>query len=181
MERHLAADDSHPADELIRRGSRAADRHVILDLANSVRVQESRDQDVGVGPIELLVAKIIAGRGDAEPPALLVVEDRGEDARRIEMRQAEPVDRAVHADQGRGPHVADDAVVLDRLVIRCHRIIPPLDQQPNREPPRLILFTRLAWAVNLRATWLSRPAIAVLAITRNAPFSRNDRSYYKKT
>ena len=49
-------------------------------------------------------------------PPLLVVEDRGEHAGRVEARQAQPVDRAVHADQRRRPHVADEAVVLDRLV-----------------------------------------------------------------
>src|SRR5258707_5604482 len=46
----------------------------------------------------------------------LVVEDRREDARRVKVRQATPVDGPVDANQGNGVQVADDAVGLDRLV-----------------------------------------------------------------
>jgi len=78
---HPAADDANPADQLVRQRAGAADRHVILDLAHAVVVQEPRDEDGGVRPVELLAAEVVAGRGNAEAAALLVVEDGGEDTR----------------------------------------------------------------------------------------------------
>jgi hypothetical protein len=62
---------------------------------------------------------------DAEAPALLVVQDGGEDARGIKVRQAEPVDGAVHPHQRGRAQVADDAVMLDGLVARFHHTIFP--------------------------------------------------------
>src|SRR5262245_34810972 len=62
----------------------ASDRHVILDLAHPLVLQEARDEDRGVRPVELLVAQIGACRGNPEATALLIVQDRGKDARRIE-------------------------------------------------------------------------------------------------
>src|SRR5215813_12366696 len=101
------------------------DRHVVLDLGDAVGVQEAGDQDVGFRPVVLLVAQLAArGRGDPEAPALVGVEDGPEHAGRVEARQAEPIDRPVQADQGGAVHVADDAVVLDRLV--AHRLRLPL-------------------------------------------------------
>ena len=75
---------------------------------------------VSVRPVELLVAEVVTGRGNAEPSALAVVQQRGKDAGGIEVRQAEPVDGAVHPDQRGRAHVADDAVILDGLVVRAH-------------------------------------------------------------
>ena len=49
----------------------------------------------------------------------------GKDTRRIEVRQAQPVDGTVHADQRSREHVADDAVVLNGLVARLHVNVPP--------------------------------------------------------
>ena len=94
-------------------------------------MQEARDEDVGVRPVVLLAAETFAGRGDAKPAALLVVEDRGEDAGRVEARKAQPVDRAVHADQRRRPQVADQPVVFDRLI--RHSRATPAD--PRRATP----------------------------------------------
>ena len=100
-ERQPAADHSHPANQFIRHEAGAADRHVVLHLGHVVGVQEAGDEDSGVRPVELLVAELVAGRGDPEAPALLVVQDGGEDAGRVEARQAQPVDGAVHAHQRR--------------------------------------------------------------------------------
>ena len=55
-----------------------------------------------------------AGRRDLPEAVVLVAEQLGEARRRVEVRQAQPVDRAVHPDQGGGVQVADDGVVLDR-------------------------------------------------------------------
>jgi hypothetical protein len=92
MKRQLAADHTDPPDQFIRHRARAADRHVILYLAHALVVQEAGDEDGGVRPVELLVPEVVAGRGNAETPALPVVQNCGEDARRVEVRQAEPVD-----------------------------------------------------------------------------------------
>ena len=61
-------------------------------------MQKPGDEDGGVRPVELLMSELFAGRCDTKAAALVVVEGRGKNARRIEMRQTEPVDRAVHPD-----------------------------------------------------------------------------------
>src|SRR5262249_14743052 len=86
---------------------------------------EPRDQNGGVWPVELLVPEVVAGRGDAEAAALEVVQDGGEDAGGVEVWQAEPVDGAVHPYQRGRAQVADDAVMLDGLVARSHRMVLP--------------------------------------------------------
>ena len=52
-------------------------------------------------------------RGEPPRAVVLVPEQLGEAGRRVEAGQAQPVDRPVPADQGRGVEVADDAVILD--------------------------------------------------------------------
>src|SRR4029077_5413540 len=69
-----------------------------------------------VGMVELLALPALAGRRDAEVATLVGVEDRGEDAGRVEVREAQPVDRAVHTDERGRVHVADNTVLLDRQV-----------------------------------------------------------------
>src|SRR5262249_40999729 len=86
LERYFTTDDSHPADEHIGRGRRLAHRHVVLDLADSVSMQESRDEDIRVRPIKLFIAKVAPDRRYAKPPALFCIKDRGKDARGIKVR-----------------------------------------------------------------------------------------------
>src|SRR5207247_9426516 len=45
-----------------------------------------------------------------------VIEQGGEDGGRFELRQAHEVDRSVHADQSDRAQIADDPVVLYRLI-----------------------------------------------------------------
>ena len=123
MKRHHAAHHPDSADQFIRHGARAANRHIILDLTHALLVQETGDEDGGVRPVELLVPEVVAGRGNAEPPALPVVQQRGKDARGIEVWQAEPVDGAVHPDQRGRAHVADNPIILNGLV--RHRCSAP--------------------------------------------------------
>src|SRR5262249_53044839 len=78
--------------------------------------------------VELLAPELLAGRGDAKSPALAVVQDGGEDAGGIEVGQAEPVDGSVHPHQRGRAQIADDAVILDRLVARFHRTLLPCCQ-----------------------------------------------------
>src|SRR5262249_38309895 len=65
---------------------------------------------------------------------LLVVEYRREDARRVEVRQAAPVDGPVDPDEGDRVQVADDAVGLDRLV--AHGSFPLARLRSPRRPTR---------------------------------------------
>ena len=65
------------------------------------------------GQVHLLRHVAFVGRPDPEVSALVRVEQRREDARRVEARGAEPVDRAVGADQRRRLKVADQPVIAD--------------------------------------------------------------------
>jgi hypothetical protein len=64
--------------------------------------QEARDEDVGVGEVELLGVQAVAVGRDAEQPTAVGVEDRREDARRVEARAVVPVE----ADERGGVQVA---------------------------------------------------------------------------
>src|SRR5215218_2951275 len=97
-------------------GRRGGHRHVVHDLPDPIRGKEPRDQDVGVRPVELLAAYPVPHGGYLEAPAFLIVEDGGEDARGVEARQTEPVDRAVCSYKGRTTQVSDETVVLYWLV-----------------------------------------------------------------
>src|SRR5262249_8922557 len=63
----------------------------------------------------LLVLGLVEA-GDLEEASFALIENRGEDAWRVEVRKATPVDRTVHAHQRDRVQVADDAVGLDRLI-----------------------------------------------------------------
>ena len=115
--RHLAAHADDAPDQRGRGLGPRRDRHEVLHLADAVRGEEARDQNVRVGPVELLRRPFLDGGRDPVTAALLGVEDRGEDARRVEARAAEPVDRPVGADERHRVQVADHAVLGDREVI----------------------------------------------------------------
>src|SRR2546421_370224 len=83
MKRHPAADNADAPDQFLPHSASAADRHVILDFSHTLVVQETRDQDGGVRPVELLVPEIVPGRGNPKAPPLAVVKDGGENARGI--------------------------------------------------------------------------------------------------
>src|SRR5262245_55735354 len=102
-------------------------------------MKEASDKDRGVRPVELLAAEVVAGWGNAEPPAFPVVQQRGKDARRVEVWQTEPVEGAVHPDQRGRAHVADDAIVLNGLVRHCC-CAPSV--RPTQRGPRLLAFLR---------------------------------------
>ncbi len=115
---HLAAGDADTADEPIGRVARlvGGDRHEILQLPHPFRRQEPRYEHVRVGPVKLLVLDVLVRRGDVEAAPLFIVEEGGKDAGRVEVGKTEPIDRTLDAHQRDGPHVADDAVIFDRLV-----------------------------------------------------------------
>ena len=111
---HLAADTEHPTDEPLAH----PDGHEVLQLAHSHGSQEARDEDIRVREVELLDGADPERRRDAVPTAAVLVENRSEDARRVEARAAVPVDRAVGPDERDRAQVADDAVLGDRQVRR---------------------------------------------------------------
>jgi hypothetical protein len=115
-EAHLPSHRHHPADQAARmRGD-----HEVLHLPHSAGHQEARDEDVGVGQVELLGLPAVAVGRDPEQAAAVGVEDRREDARRVEARAAVPVDRPVGADEHDGVQVTDQAVLGDRQIARLH-------------------------------------------------------------
>ena len=130
-ERQSSANDANSPDEVFLRRRPRPDGHVIFEFPDAVGVQKAADQDIRFRPVVLLVPQTFRRRGDTESPALVRIENRAEDARRIEARQAQPIDRPVQPDQGGRPHVADDAVILDRLVVVIHRFVR---QSPGSHP-----------------------------------------------
>jgi hypothetical protein len=95
--------------------ARVLDRHEVDHFADPLGAEEARQQHVAVGQVHLLVLGLVEA-GDLEEASFVLVENRGEDAWRVELRQAAPVDRTVHAHQRDRVQVADDAVGLDRLI-----------------------------------------------------------------
>src|SRR5580658_4888440 len=67
---------------------------------------------------------MLVRRRDLEAAPFFVIEQGGKDARRIETGETEPIDRPVHADERSGPHVADKAVIFDRLIAHGQRDAP---------------------------------------------------------
>ena len=97
-------------------GSGLVNRHKIGNFANPVRRQETGNEDVAVRPIELFASNVVSARADLKTACFLVIEQGAENAGRVEGRKAEPVDRAIHAHQSRSVQVANQAVILYRLV-----------------------------------------------------------------
>ena len=132
-ERQLAADaPDDPNDPVLLRplGPRLpVDRHEVHDLADALGCEETGDEDVGVGEIHLALSHGVRGGRDPEGPAALRIEDRAEDAGRVEVREAEPVDRSVQSDERDRVKVADDPVMLDRRI--AHPTIPPRPPEPT--------------------------------------------------
>ncbi len=117
-EPHLAPYDPHQTDQQVPIGSDLGfiDRHEVDHFAHPVRCHEPRDQDGGVGEVQLLGHIFLAVGCDPESSALVPIEQRGEHAGRVESGEAEPIDRPVGCDEGRGLQVADQSVLGDERV-----------------------------------------------------------------
>jgi hypothetical protein len=120
-EAHVAPDAEHAPDEPLPRRSRRRHRHEVLDLPDARLRQEPGDQDVRVREVELLYRRGTPHRCDPVVAAPVAVEDRAEDARRVEPGAAVPVDRPVGADERDRPQVADHPVLGNRQVGRRGR------------------------------------------------------------
>ena len=101
------------------RGPVGARRHEVDDPHGAARRLPLGLQDqrvVLVAAVDPAASRRRApGRGRADPPlaVALVAQQRGQAGGRVEPRRAQPVHRAVPADQGRRLHVPDDRVILD--------------------------------------------------------------------
>src|SRR5829696_9173586 len=89
--------------------------------------KEAGNQNVGIREVELLGRPVCSDRGDSSVAAALPVEDRPEQARRVETWAAVPVDRPLGAHERDRVEVADEAVFGYRQVVariggfRCPR------------------------------------------------------------
>ncbi len=113
LEAHRApnhADDAHDAP-VPRIDAGIDGRHKVDDLTDAGRTQKARREDGGIRQVELLDRPLGIVGGDPEAAAVVGVQQRGEHARRIEARQAQPVDRSAGRHQRRGVQVADEAVL----------------------------------------------------------------------
>jgi hypothetical protein len=95
-EAHLAAYGPHAAEDRAV-ATRLLHGHEVGDLGDARVGQEAGQEDVRVRQVELLRPHLAEDRLDPEAAAALVVEERREDARRVELRKAEEVDRAIGA------------------------------------------------------------------------------------
>jgi hypothetical protein len=98
------------------RTSRQSRREVDHFVA-ALRGHDLRAQHIGVAKVGHRVRDRVH-RLEGERAAALLVEQPREDRRRVESREAEPVDAGIRADERKDPPVADGAVVeLHALII----------------------------------------------------------------
>jgi hypothetical protein len=102
------------------------DRHEVDHFPDPVSAEEARHKYVAIGQVHLLVLGLVEAGYEA---SFSLVENRAEDAWRIEVRQAAPVDRTIHAYQRDSMQVANDAIGLDRLI---DHFLTDLLKVPNR-------------------------------------------------
>src|SRR4029453_6034483 len=127
-EAHPSLFGADPSNNLmiVRRSVAQATRldgHEINKLCNPVGGKKTGDQHVGIRQVKLFTAL----RGhctDPEISALFIIENGGEDARRIEVRQTAPIDGAVDTYQRHGVKVADNAVILNGLIRHFYSFLP---------------------------------------------------------
>jgi hypothetical protein len=71
------------------------DWHEVFEPGDSIPQAEARNQDLGGRPIDLLVPATIGAGGELESPPF-VIQYRSENAGRVKLWVAVPVDRTFH-------------------------------------------------------------------------------------
>ncbi|MCY1520353.1 hypothetical protein D9M68_551280 [compost metagenome] len=104
----FAAHDAHHVRAFVV----VAERHEVEQRGRARGGLVARFQHGGIGHVAPRNARGLAVRGDAPASMALVAEQRREAGGRIEVRQAEPIDRAVPRDQRGGEHIPDESVVF---------------------------------------------------------------------
>src|SRR5436309_4723183 len=99
-EAHGPAYGPHDANDLVQllAAAHLLDRHEVDHFADPLGAKKARQQHVAVGQVHLLMLALVEAR-DLEETSFALIENRGEDAWRVEPRKATPVDRTVHAHQ----------------------------------------------------------------------------------
>ena len=97
-----------------------SDRHEIGDLGDAVVEQESRQEHIGVRHVELVDDEALVVGSKRKRAALLTIQKRREDSRRVELRITEEIDLTRHAHERGRSHVSDEAVIFNRaLSVDC--------------------------------------------------------------
>ena len=86
-EADLAADRFRASDDVVRLLA-IADRHEIRYLGHAILGEKARQQNSGVGQVELFLPRALEEGGELEAPAPLIVQQGGEDGRRVEARRS---------------------------------------------------------------------------------------------
>src|SRR5215467_5494647 len=113
FELYVASDNGYHSNDLIRLPTVFLDRHVVRQLGHALLRKKPRKQDVCVRQIKLTYPHVFNLGSNFESTASLIIEERGKHCRRVELRVAQKIDRAVYAHQRDGLHVSDHAVILD--------------------------------------------------------------------
>ncbi len=117
LELHLAAQALDQPQELVL-GAQVAglvgapDRHQVGEARGAEGAPKRRLQEVRLGAVAALDLRGTR-RADGEGAAALQVQQRAEDCGGVEARPAEPIERAAARDEGGGPAIAEQGVVLD--------------------------------------------------------------------
>ena len=120
--RHAPRQSLDASSELAsRRQADAGQKHRVGHADHALLGNERRLQDVGLGHVAALGGELTR-RGEPKAAAALRVENGGEDARRVEIRQAQPVDRAVRAQ--RAPRSARRRSRRSHEAVRSRRCAP---------------------------------------------------------
>jgi hypothetical protein len=88
-------------------------RHVVRQFGYAFLREEARKQDICIREVKLTDPHVPYLGSNFESAAPLIIEERGKHCRRVEIRVAEKIDRAVHTHQRDGLHVSDHAVILN--------------------------------------------------------------------
>src|SRR5215208_7372163 len=100
-ESHRAAHHAHQPHQPVAVGPLSLyNGHEVDHLADAFWGHEPRDQDRGVGEVQLPADVVVPVGADVEVPAAVVVEQGSEYTRGVETGTAEPVDGAVGTHQG---------------------------------------------------------------------------------
>ena len=136
--RHRAGQPLDRADDLAHRLEAAiGNRHGVDDAYRAAVRGERRFQDVAVR--QVAPGAVEPHRGlKLKRAAAARVEHGGEDTGRIEIRQAQPVDRSVACNKRGRPAVADQRVVLDRSIA-----LDPHEMERCKKRPRCVFLRRL--------------------------------------
>ena len=129
---YVAPNHRDRPNDLIRLTRVFFNGHVVGQFCDAFFGEEACQQNVRIRQVELTYPNIRKPGLNLKTAPLLVIEQRGKNRRGIEIWITKEVDRAVHAYQRDRLHVADDAVIFNRLKTHT-RVSFLLAQQSDAE------------------------------------------------